>query len=444
MSRKIAIVGLGSAGFAALLAIKKLEPKAEVVVIDPKPSDLFHPCGIPYALEGIVSFDSLMQNVVLKQMGVTKIVGNAEVVDWKRKTIGVRTLDGVTEIPYDAAIIATGYKPHIPPIRNIEKFLHNVVHTVSSFSDIEKINKHLKAGNSAIVIGGGAIGIEVAYALKRRGLLVTIVEMKPQLLWGVLDADMAALLENHLAVLGIDYKLNTQVDEICGDAAFVGVKAGENTLSANVCIIAAGFLPNDDVAKKSDIQTENFGISVNSLLSTSAPNVFAAGDCIAAWSIIDGKKIPTKLATSAYKQGTIAGSNACGQMIHYRGTAGTFVTKIGDLEIAKTGYTALAALNAGFDPVWGKINSRVVPEYFPKEGAVTIKIIADKNSGKILGAQAIGDGAGWRINIISAALEYEIALDKLPSLELAYCPSVSEVYDPLLRAIDFTLRKLKR
>ncbi len=443
MIRKIGIIGLGSAGFAALMSVRRYDPKAEAVIVDPKPYDLHHPCGIPYALEGVVPDEGLAQDVALKRMGAVKIQAHAESIDWKKKSIIARDGNNTIEIDYDAAIIATGYRANIPPVKNIRTFLGKGVYTLAVPDDVKAVAAELKTAHSALVVGGGAIGLEAAIALKKHTARVTLLEMKNQLLPGVLDADMAHQAETYLASRGIDCMLSSSVDEIVGDSSFKGVRAGNNFIEAEFCILAAGFAPNVDIAQKSGIHTEKFGISVDGILHTSANDVFAAGDCIASWSIINGQKIPVKLATSAYKQGTIAGANACGQNFEYRGTAGTFVTKLAELEIAGTGFTTEAALQAGFDPVSGKISSRVLPDYFPGDRTVSLKLVADKNSGKILGAQALGDGAAWRVNIIGMAIAHGILLEALPSLELAYCPAVSEVYDPLLRVIDFTLRRMK-
>ncbi len=444
MKRKIAIIGFGSAGFAALMSVRRYDPDAEVTIIDPKPYDLHHPCGIPYALEGIVSPEALTQEVALKSMGAVKVQAIAETIDWKKKIIIARVERDQIEIDYDTAIISTGYQANIPPVKNINAFLGKGIFTIAVPQDLGAVMMAVKTTDSAVVIGGGAIGLEAAIALKKHISSVTLLEMKDHILPGMLDADMAQQVEKYCTSQGIVCKTGSAVEEIVGDEKFSGVKAAGNVIEAGLCIVAAGFAPNTAIAEKSGLQTEKFGIAVDKHLCTSEPDVYAAGDCIASWSIISGEKIPVKLATSAYKQGAIAGANACGMKLEYGGTAGTFVTKLAELEIAGTGFTSRTASKAGFEPVQGKIQSRVLPDYFPGENAVTLKIVADKHSGKILGAQAIGDGAAWRVNIISMAIEYGISLGALPSLELAYCPAVSEVYDPLLRAVDFTLRRMKR
>ncbi|MBP7586182.1 MAG: FAD-dependent oxidoreductase [Spirochaetes bacterium] len=442
--KRIAIIGFGSAGFAALMAIRKADPRAEVVIVDPKPFDLMHPCGIPYALEGIVTAEGLYQDVALQSMGATRIRACAKSIDRARKLVIAEGPEGAHEVSYETAIITTGYAPFVPPLKNIDRCLGRGLHTLASVEDLVSITQKTKSIESAIVIGGGAIGLEAAVALKRHAGSVALLEMRDQLLPGVLDADLSETVEKHLAAEGIACRCGTAVEEVLGDDGFRGVVAGGERLEAGLCVLAAGFRANITLAKESDIDTESLGIMVDGSLRTSDENIYAAGDCIAAVSVVDGKKTPAKLATAAYKQGTVAGLNACGAGVAYRGTAGTFVTKVGELEVAGTGYNTETATRNGFAPAPGKIKSRLLPDYFPGGGEIIMKMIVDKNSGKILGAQAVGEGAAARINLISMALEFGIGLDDLGRLEMAYCPAVSEVYDPLLRAVDFAARRVKR
>ncbi len=439
----IAIIGFGSAGFAALMAIRRADPRAEVTVIDPKPFDLLHPCGLPYALEGKLPVEGLSQNLALQSMGVRKVEALAEKIDTAGKVVHARG-DGAFEIPYNRAIIATGYVPFVPPLKNIDNVLGRGLYTLASLEDLGSVMEKAREVSDAIVIGGGAIGLEAAAALRKNGCAVTLLEMRDQVLPGLLDKDMAQLVEKYLSDTGIVCRTGSTVEEILGADLFQGVVAGNERHGAGLCVIAAGFRAGTALAVQSGIDTGPLGIAVDQQLRTSAAGVYAAGDCIASWSVIDGKASAVKLATSAYKQGTLAGLNACGADMTYKGTVGTFVTKVGGLEVSGAGYNTGEAARSGFDPVSGKIKSRLRPEYFPGEEEITIKIVADKNTGKIVGAQAVGEGASARINIISMALEFGISLEDLGRLEMAYCPAVSEVYDPLLRAADFAARRLKR
>jgi NADH oxidase (H2O2-forming) len=440
---KIAIIGFGSAGYAALMAIKKKNPGAEITVIDPKKHDLLHTCGLPYSLEGIVKEEDLEQDINLKRMGVSRIEALAESIDAARKKISIQQDDRFIEISYDAAIIATGNKPVIPQIKGIEKALNNGLYTLTDINDLSMIKDRLKASRIGIVIGAGAIGLETAIALKNYIERVIVVEMTDQVLPGILDRDISKTVEKHLAEAGIKLYLNSRVDEVKTEGHFSGVIISDDLIEGDIAILATGFKANTEMAIHASIECGNNGIVVDEHLRTSLEGVYAAGDCISSRSIIDGEGIGAKLATMAYKQGTIAGINAAGGSEEYQGSAGTFVSKIGDLEIAGTGYTAETARQRGHEPIIGKITTYLLPEYFPGGDDITVKVIADKR-GKILGAQAIGkNGAAGRINLISMAIECNIPVKDLMSVELAYCPPVSEINDPIMRALDFLIRRIR-
>ncbi|HPJ38898.1 MAG TPA: FAD-dependent oxidoreductase [Spirochaetota bacterium] len=445
MVSRIVIAGFGSAGYAALMAIKRNDPKAEITVIDPKERDLMHPCGIPYSLENIVEEEGLLQDIGLSRMNVQKVRARGLRIDTDNKIIFSEDGSDSFETPYDTAILATGYRPFIPPVPGLDRFMGNGVYTLASVKDLKMVRRYIGNKKTGIVVGGGAIGIEAAVALKEHCGTVTLIEMKDQLLPGVIDDDISKLLEENLKAHGINVLLSTAVDEFTGRDNFSGVSAGGASIAGDVCILAAGFRANTDLAENSGIECTPNGIVVDTTLRTSKDSVFAAGDCISAWSVIDGKTTGAKLATSAYKQGTVAGLNASGGAAGYRGTAGTFVTRAGNIEIAGTGYTTAIAREHGYDPVSGKIKSGILPEYFPGGTEITVKVLFDKTTGKLLGAQGAGErGAAERVNVISTAIEFDIPVTELPRIEMAYCPAVSEVYDPLLRAVDFGLRRMKR
>ncbi len=442
---KIVICGFGSAGYAAAMSAKRTDPRSEIIIIDPKEKDILHPCGLPYALEGLVLPEDLVQDLNLQRGGIKRIKGKAKKILTDIKKVQYNTDGNSSDESYDSLIIATGNTPFIPPVPGINKFLGASVFTLTGISDLKGILYSSKSAKKFAVIGGGAIGIEAAFAMKKSGKDVTIVEMSEQLLPGILDPDIATLVENYLVSEGISLLKGKCVTALDGQNSLKNIICGDYHFDADLSIIATGFRPDLSLAENSGIDIFPSGINVDPFLRTSATSVYAAGDCIAGWSSIDGKPAASRLATSAYKQGIIAGLNSLGQENEYRGSASTFVTKTGQFEVAGTGFNTTTASSRGFEPVSGKITSKIRPEYYPDNHDITIKIIFDKNSGVILGAQCAGqEGAAWRINIISMAVEFGITLDELWRTELAYCPSVSEVNDPLLRAADIGLRRLKR
>lgn len=439
---KIAIIGFGSAGYAALMAVKRENPGAEVLVVDPKKHDLLHTCGLPYSLEGIVREEDLEQDINLKRMGVSRIDARAESIVAAEKKIAVRRGEEIVEISYDAAIIAVGNAPAIPPMKGIEDALHEGLYTLTNLNDLSRIKEKLKKSRIGIVIGAGAIGLETAIALKNYLESVMVVEMADQVLPGILDKDISTIVEKHLADAGIKLYLNSRVEEVKTNGG-LGVIVSEDLIEADIGILATGFKANTEMAVRSSIECDSHGIVVDDHLRTSQPGLYAAGDCISARSVIDRLGIGAKLATSAYKQGTVAGINAAGGSEEYRGSAGTFVSRIGELEVAGTGYTTEIARTRGYEPATGKITTYLLPEYFPGGSTITIKVIVDRG-GRILGAQAVGEsGAAARINLLSMAIECNIPIKELMRVELAYCPPVSEIQDPLMKALDFGMRRIR-
>jgi len=215
---KLVIIGLSSAGFAALLSARKFDPKSEITVIDEKPFDLLHPCGLPYALEGKMPFEDLKHDIGTKKMRIKKITGKATKIDTQKKIIIVNDKD---EVGYDSLIIATGSSPVIPPIEGAKELLGKTVFTVHSFNDTKELDKIASKGKTAVIIGAGAIGLEVGFALKERGLEVKIIEALPQILPRCLDNDMVGVVEKHLNEKGILTLTGKKVEKIQEDSIIV-------------------------------------------------------------------------------------------------------------------------------------------------------------------------------------------------------------------------------
>ncbi len=443
--KNIIIAGLGSAGFAAMAGIRKVSRDAVITVIDPKEHDLLHPCGLPYAIEGKADRAGLCQDIQLERSGVTRVRGHLSVVCHDSKMVEVKLFDGTkAEYHYDSLIICTGASPVIPPVPGSTRLRGRGLHTLASRPDLEAVLASAEGASSAFVIGAGAIGLETAVALKARLERVTVFEMKESPLPGVLDPDMSEAVLERIKESGIEFQGGTAVEEVLGDESFTGIRAGGTIFEADFAVMAAGFRPDVSFAAVSGIETDKAGIRVNSRLETNLKDVYAAGDCVSGWSVIDGTPSPAKLATSAYKQGLSAGANAAGGNEEYRGTAGTFVTEIGGLEAAGTGFTLAAAKAAGYSAAAGKIKTHTLPHYMKGSSEITVKLIADTSTGRVLGAQAVGrEGAASRINIVSAAIEFGLTVSELRRVEMAYCPALSEVDDALMKAADFCLRRMK-
>ena len=369
-------------------------------------------------------------------MGMKVLRGEATKIDAENKKVHYKTSDGIESIDYDGLIISVGAYPFLPPIPGAENNEHLfMLHTLPH---AEKLDAAIEKAKTAVVIGAGAIGLETAYALKHRGLIVTVVEMLPALFPKALDEDVSKLVEEYLLKKGIALRLGKKLDKINKNEVHI---EGEKII-ADVIVMATGVRPCIKLAGDVGIMTGKFGIEVNESMETNVKDIYAAGDCITINSIITKKPHPAWLATTAYKQGTVAGTNAAGGSAKLKGTDATFVSVIGDLEVAATGLTAAFASQNGFESIVGKSKSTDLPEWMPGAEELSVKILADKKTQKIIGAQAVGKGAASRINIVSTAITAGMTLQELYDVEFAYCPAVSQSYDVLTSAVEIALRKL--
>jgi NADH oxidase (H2O2-forming) len=410
---KIVILGLGAAGFGAALAAKKQDREAKITIIDNKDFDLMHQCGLPFALEGkIKSFSSLKHSISADKMGINLVKGNVDKIDFDKKIVYCGEA-----VNYDKLIISVGSKPIVPPIET-----ENSIFTVHNIDDTKKLAGKIGKGK-AIVIGAGAVGLETAVALKKKGMDVTVMDMLDSCFPKSIDKDMSSIIEEKLKEKGIKLELGKKIDSIDEKA---------------IVVMATGVKPNVEF---SGIKLGKFGVEVNSKMETSVKDVYAAGDCCCVKSLIDGKDWPSMLANNAYREGVIAGANAAGGNKKFNGILGTFVSVIDDIEVAATGFNSFFAEKSGIKVVVGKVKGKNRPEWYGPSGELIVKIISD-SKGKVIGGQAIGEGAKERINIISTAIKGGFTLKDISELELAYCPAVSDYYDVLVMAAEIGLRKI--
>ncbi len=438
---KIVIIGLGTAGISACLTIRKRYPKNEVIIIDKKEFDLLHSCGLPFLLNGRVDSPEKLK-YTLRISGIKKHL-NCEAIGVipEKKSIEIENLKSGEKgnISYDSLILATGTTPFIPPIPGLRKLKDKKAFVIKSLEDIVKIKGVAKKAKEALVIGAGATGLEAAVALNKRGLKVIIVEALKSLLPRALDSDMSEILEERLRKKGIKILLNKRAERVVGKTVTIN---GEE-IPNDIIIISCGVRPNSELAKKAGIEISDYGVVTDERMETSIKGVYAAGDCAQVSSLIDKRPFSAHLAIPAYEQGKVAAINACGGEARYEGALATFVSLIGDLEIASVGFNKVQAESYGYQVVEGKVRSLIKPKWFPGGKEITSKIIADAKTGKILGAQEIGEeGTGWRINIVSLAIKAGLSLEDLSKVEFAYSPATSHIPDVLLTATDLALRKL--
>jgi NADH oxidase (H2O2-forming) len=423
--------------------------KAEVTIIEKRHYDMFSACGLPFAIEGIVKdFEDLKFPVPGHLKRLKKyLLHEVTAIDTEKKSINVKNLQtGETfDVEFDSLIIATGAEPVILPVPGAKEFIGKGVHFVTNPENAMALKKHAETAKSAVVIGGGGIGLEIAVALKAMGLDVIVTKRSPPVLPRTLDPDMGQLVEDHLKELGINTMFGRSFDGISGSDHVESVTIAGEEIKTDIVVMAAGVYGNTALAKIAGIECSKKGIITDERMETKVKDIYAIGDCVETFNLIDNTPCVMQLATSAYQHGIIAGINAVGGDAKYFGALNTFVSKVGSLEVSATGYNSSGAEDAGFQVFGTKVKAQDRPEYMPGHKDITVKIIADKTTGKILGGQAIGEeGAAWRVNIISLAIRAGMGIAELNQAELAYSPPISEVYDVLSMVTEFAGRRLKK
>lgn len=441
----IVIIGLGSGGFAVTLAARRTNPEASITIFEKRNYDMFSPCGMPFAIEGIVTLDDLRFSLP-EDKQIKKLLEHEarEIIPSEKKVVAknLKTGENVTVL-CDSLIIASGAEPFIPPIKGAKENLDKGVFVIHDLDSARKIIEYAKKAKKAIVVGAGPIGLEIAVALKKNGLDVVVVEMLSYALPRALDRDMAKIVEKSIEDNGIKLLFDKPVNSInCSPVESVLV--GEEIINTDMVVLASGVKANLEMAKNAGIEIGKWGIKTNARMETNIKGIYAVGDCIETVSLINHRPTMMQLSSAAFRQGMVAGTNAAGGYDTYEGALLTFASLIGEVEVAATGFNEFFAEASGFNVISGRAQGKNKPAYYPGAKDITIKIIADARTGKIIGGQAVGEGAGARINVLSLAIKCGLDVYALSKTEMAYCPMLAESYDVLNKAADFAVRKLEK
>ena len=447
---EIVIVGLGAGGLYASKSALSFNRRCRVTLIEKREFDQFSPCGLPFAIEGVVrDFEALKYQVPeIKNRLVKRLHHEALSVDPARKVVMVRDLLSGREkdAPYDALILATGASPITLPVAGARAFSGKGVHFVSDPTNSKALLDAARRPTMkrAVVVGGGATGLEVAVALKVLGLDVAVTKRTPPPFPRNLDPPMGKLIVAHLEKLGIKVLFGQGLDRINGTERVESVEIGGETMPCDIVVMAVGMRANTALAQGSGVTVKDGSVLVNNRMETSVKDIYAVGDLVQTHSRIDGTATTMQLATSAYRQGMTAGVNAAGGHTVYPGALNTFLTVVGGLEIASTGYTLQGAQDLGYDAKAVSTTREIRPHYMPCPKEVTLRVVVDAGSGRILGAQSVGEeGAGWRINLFALAIHGGMDLYDLMDAELSYNPPVSQMYDPISQVAEIGLKRLR-
>ncbi|MGD6853144.1 MAG: FAD-dependent oxidoreductase [Candidatus Bathyarchaeia archaeon] len=448
MARRIIIVGANASGIEAASAARKKDRTAEITLITQEKTAGYSRCGLPFVIGGdIKSFSDLVvyPPAYFQMLKLDlRLETIATAVNTKDKTVTVQTKDGQTEtLSYDALVMATGADSFMPPIKGREK---QGILSLRGIEDGERIDAAVKAGaKSAVIMGAGLIGLELGVGLIERGLKVTIVEMLPQILPQLLDADMANLVQEHLEEKGMRILLNKAVEEFLGDDRVSAVKAGGDIIEADLFISAFGVRASTKLAADAGIPLgETRAIKTNSRMETEVKDVYAVGDCAEAPSIITHKCTCAQLGTVAVREGKVAGANVGGGYSLFSGVLASAVTRLFDIEAGNTGLTETAAARNRIEVVTGAISSKTRADYFPGAKPIKIKLVVEKESQRIIGAQVVGgEEVTQRINCLSFAIQKGMTVRELAKADTAYAPPLCETWEPMVLAAEMVLMKLR-
>ena len=443
---KIAIIGYGSAGMTAASYARIVNRQAEIIVFEKRPYAIYHPCSLPDVLSGILpGWDAVVEEASKLPRFKLYTSTVVEEIDPEEKKITARNLKTGEKIEqeYDKLILATGSRPYIPRVIKIEDA--EGVYTLKVVEDGKEIDEAAKKYRKVIVVGGSFIGLEVAHALRVRGLDVTVVEYFNQLMPGKLDREFAKRVEDLLKSEGVNVILGKGVKEVNGPIGNKRVFLGDEELKADFVIMCTGVRPDTKLATQMGIELgQTGGIKVNEYMRTSNPDVYAAGDNVEIRDIVTGKPILSLLGSTAVRMGRVAGTNAAGGRLWFEGVVNVWVVNLGKLKFGGVGLTTERAKKEGYEIVSATITAPAKLSVYPGAYEVSVQLVVDRFTRRILGAQVIGErGVVERLNVLSTVIHRRMTIEDLAHLELAYTPSLCDVIDPLHVAADAIIRRLR-
>jgi NADPH-dependent 2,4-dienoyl-CoA reductase/sulfur reductase-like enzyme len=442
---KLVVIGGDAAGMSSASQARKRKSAEElpIVVFERGHFTSYSACGIPYWIGGSVKErDALVarEPAAFRKVGIdVRIRHEVVAIDLDGRMVTARDLDGggIVREPFDQLVYAAGAIPTMPDWARIDG---DGVFGVQTLDDGAAIHAWLDTDpvpRQAVVIGGGYIGIEMAEAMLHRGLDVTLLEKLPQPM-STVDPEMGEKVAQAARDMGITVRTDTAVDGLeVTDGRVRAVVTGDDTLQADVVVLGLGVRPNTRLAADAGIPLGITG-GLRTDLRMRVPDsdgVWAAGDCVETVHLVSGLPVHVALGTHANKQGRVAGINLGGGYATFPGVVGTAVTKLCDLEVARTGLTEREADAAGYAFVTASVESTSRAGYYPGAAPMTVKLIAEKRTGLLLGGQIVGrEEAAKRIDSLAIALWNRMTVEEMTGLDLSYAPPFSPVWDPVLIA----------
>ncbi len=442
----IVIIGGGASGLTTASNIRKFDEDSQIIVFTTQKHVAYSPCAIPYVIGGhIDSFNDIImhrpeeymrKNIrILTETTVTEIDKDLSEVVYEDKNGNKQIMK------YDKLVIATGGKPLIPPIPG--KDLEGVfkVRTVEDGLDIQN---YANKSKRVVLVGGGAIGLELGSELANKGLEVTIAEMVPQLFPRSFDKEMSDKFQEHLQSNKIEILTGAAVESINGETKVESVTIDGVERPADMVILSTGVRPQTELAESIGCKMGKFAIEVDDHMETSIENVYAAGDCVQVTNAITGEITLSPLGTTAVRQGIILAKHLTGHDIEFQPVLNSTVSQIGKMEMGAIGITEQEAVNQGIDVVVSRVDSLSRARYYPGSEPLFIKLIA-KTDGTIIGCQMFGQEAvAERVDTMTAIMSQKLKCEDVVSMEFSYAPPLSTVVDPIAQAAEDCLEQIER
>jgi NADPH-dependent 2,4-dienoyl-CoA reductase/sulfur reductase-like enzyme/signal transduction histidine kinase/rhodanese-related sulfurtransferase len=458
VTQRVVVVGGVSAGSKAAARIARLDPDAQVTVVERGRFLSYAGCGLPYYISGAVAEQRALLSSPAGEMRdasffhaqkSVRTMDLTEVVSIDRTAQRVRTrriTDGhESELAYDTLVLATGAGASIPDIPGARMA---GVYTLHGVEDAEAIRAQLRdpRAKEVVIVGGGVLGCQITESVALRGSRITLLEREKSIL-GIVDPELATHVERHMQRRGVRVRTGCEVVGIEGSVTARGVRLADGRLlPADFVIMAAGVQPRVQLAMDAGLEIgESGAILVDQQHRTSDPRIFAVGDCCESHHLLTGKPTWLPTGSNATKQGRVAASVICGRDASFPGVVGSMVLKVFDWTVATTGLSAAEAAQAGFDPVTVLIPGPDRAHYLPTSQNILLKLVADRSSRRLLGMQGIGPGeVAKRIDIMATALAAGMDVETVSNLDLAYAPAYSMALDNVITAANVLGNKIDK
>lgn len=446
------VIGGVAAGMSAASRARKLKPDMEILVFEKGGYVSYAGCGLPYLIsDRVKSSDRLVvyDAKFFKEKRNIDALLHHEVkqIFPQQKTVMIRDIatGGEREYTYDKLLIATGARPFVPPIKGMDSA---GVFTLRPLEDGIAIKEFISNNSpkQGLLIGAGYIGMEMAESFTEAGMKVTLLEKMPNIL-GTMDSEITEIIEQELERNNVTILKSKAVTQFASQNSHLSraiLDSGE-VINADIAVVGAGLRPNSEIARDAGIEIGKTGaIKVNQRMETSIPDIYSAGDCAEVYHLVLGRNVYVPLGTTANKQGRVAGENIAGGSASFPGIVGTAIFKTFDLEVGRTGITEKEAKVEGIDYAANVIEHGSRAPYYPGVSKIRVKVVADRSTGRLLGAQMVGrEGVSKRIDVFATAITAKMSVHEIRDLDLGYAPPFAPPYDPVLIAADELHKKLQ-